>query len=876
MLRSRILTGLVGAVLVGIFASQMASCTLDIEGTAQKPPDVTKGGPCTDDSNCQDKLPCSPGVCAPEEKVCLYTLLDGVDAPASAQVPSDCKKIICTAGMPEKVDEPLDVINDNNSCTTDSCTGGVPSNEVLADGTTCDVGVKNGICTAGKCDIACTTTSECDDENPCSEDICNTGIGKCEFTYLDGVLTPGATQIPSDCKVRFCSNGVDGDVNDDADVIVDGNPCTDDICTAGVPSNPPFAPKTSCMLPAPEETNVCDGNGTCVECVDKDDCTKIVESECEKRSCVNNKCVIAYEPQTTLASPVLQAGNDCKKVVCSGMANPLTVTVSDNADLPNDANPCTIDTCENGTPKFTDQAQGTNCGNNQVCNATGDCVGCNAPTDCMGTDDFCKTRTCTNNICGFSYTANGTDLPTGQMTGDCKVLECDGMGNVKTSVLQSDVPVDGNACTQDVCNAMGTPSNPATAANSPCSVGVNDACDGMGVCKKSLGKTCGMGTECVSTRCVDGVCCNSACTTLCEACNVTGSLGTCIAVPKGQDDGTCTGTTQSCNASNDCDDEIGVACSANSACLSNFCVDGVCCDAQCSGTCKACSMAKTGMASGTCSNVTTATDPDNECTDQMASTCGNNGLCDGSGACQKYMSGTVCAAQSCTGSTLSNADTCNGNGTCTDNGTANCAPYTCGGTACKTMCTVDGDCSSGNYCSGNACVPKKPNGQTCTMGMGNQCTSGNCVDGVCCNTSCNADCKSCDLTGLVGTCSNVLVGVDDGACMGANTCDGNGGCKLKNGETCTMLNGSQCASNFCVDGFCCNSSCNMDCKSCDVAGSEGTCSNELVLNDDGACMGNNTCDGNGNCKLDNGQSCTMNSQCATNDCKNGQNVCQTP
>jgi len=755
---------------------------------------VEQGGPCADDSNCQDRLPCSPGVCLPE-KLCSYTLLDGVPAPAVFQIAADCQTVMCKGGDPSTVPEAQDYFNDLNSCTRDECTDGASTNTPLGDGSACTVGEKTGICAAGKCEIACTNNSDCDDQNPCSDDICDVGMGKCVFTYLDGVLTPGATQVPGDCKVRYCTNGVDGDTNDDADVPNDLNPCTDDICTAGVPSNSPLGPKKSCLLPAPDETNVCDGNGACVECVDKDDCVKIVETECEKRSCVNNKCEIAYEPQTTLASPVLQAANDCQKVVCSGMANPSTLTVNDNADLPNDSNPCTTDACNNGVPTFTNKAQGTNCGGAQVCNANGQCVGCNAPTDCMGTDDFCKTRTCINNVCGFSYTANGTDLPMGQTTGDCKVLECDGAGNVKTSVLQSDVPVDGNACTQDVCNAMGTPSNPATAVNSPCSVGMNDACDGMGTCKKSLGKTCAGGAECVSTRCVDGVCCNSACTTLCEACNVAGSVGTCIAVPKGQDDGTCTGATQSCNASNDCDDENGVACSANSACLSNFCIDGVCCNVACSGTCQACNV--TGML-GTCANVPAATDPANECTDQMASTCGTNGLCDGAGACQKYATGTVCVAQSCAGSTQSNADTCNGIGMCIDNGSSSCAPYVCGAIACKTTCTVDADCSTGNYCSGVSCIPKKGNGQMCAGA--NQCVSGNCVDGVCCNTACAADCKSCNLAGTVGTCSNVPQLVDDGACLGNNTCDGSGNCKLDDGQLCTL--NTQCAGGFCSGNVC--------------------------------------------------------------------------
>ena len=48
--------------------------------------------------------------------------------------------------------------------------------------------------------------------------------------------------------------------------------------------------------------------------------------------------------------------------------------------------------------------------------------------------------------------------------------------------------------------------------------------------KKSLGTACGAQGECKSGICVDGVCCNSACDGQCNACDVTGSVGTCSTV----------------------------------------------------------------------------------------------------------------------------------------------------------------------------------------------------------------------------------------------------------------------------------------------------------------------------------------------------------
>src|SRR5436190_371703 len=60
---------------------------------------------------------------------------------------------------------------------------------------------------------------------------------------------------------------------------------------------------------------------------------------------------------------------------------------------------------------------------------------------------------------------------------------------------------------------------------------------------KDLGVPCAAGTECTSTLCVDGVCCDKACNGTCEACNVAGSVGRCAPVPAGQDpDKECKGT----------------------------------------------------------------------------------------------------------------------------------------------------------------------------------------------------------------------------------------------------------------------------------------------------------------------------------------------
>lgn len=676
------------------------------------------GKACLTDINCNDDNPCTTETCPADTLICEYLAQgDGV-APDAAQTPADCKSVQCVAGKPVASDDPQDFFNDQNGCTEDTCTGGAPTNTMLADGSACMQGDKSGTCTGGMCAVSCVTNNDCSDGNPCSEDLCNTSAGQCVYTNLDGVPTPGFTQITGDCKIQICIGGTDSSVNDDADVKDDANSCTTDICTAGAGSNPAVGSGTPCIL---GDIKVCDGAGACVECVVPTDCVSITETECEKRSCVNNKCVIAYEGQTTLASPVLQTAKDCKKVVCNGANG--TTSINDDADLPDDANPCTTDTCSNGSPTFVNKAQGTSCGATSVCNAMGGCVGCNTANDCAGTDDFCKARTCISNVCGIGYTPNGTDLPmANQIAGDCKVLQCNGTGGIKTVARTSDVPVDGNDCTQDMCNAQGTPSNPNSPLNATCASNGGDVCNGSGVCKKSNGKTCAMTSECLTNLCVDGVCCNTSCTTVCQACNVAGKLGQCSDVPVGTQDGTCVAPTSVCNTAHNCDLVNGQTCFANGACFSGFCVDNVCCNSGCDTACKSCNVAGSV---GTCSNLpagSTDTSPTLLCF--VGSTCDGMGNCrqpDGA-ACMNdnqcnnlHCVDAVCCDKAC-------QSTCYGCNVAGDQGFCNALPLYTDDTNATTTCTGTNTCDGLGSC-------KLKNGELCANNAA--CASNKCIGGTC-------------------------------------------------------------------------------------------------------------------------------------------------
>lgn len=88
--------------------------------------------------------------------------------------------------------------------------------------------------------------------------------------------------------------------------------------------------------------------------------------------------------------------------------------------------------------------------------------------------------------------------------------------------------------------------------------------------------------------------------------------------------------------------ELGKACPSGPACASGFCVDGVCCNSACTGTCQTCAATGSSGAAGTCSPVAAGQDPANECDTDVAACLA--GTCDGAGACGKAPDGTVCRA----------------------------------------------------------------------------------------------------------------------------------------------------------------------------------------------------------------------------------------
>lgn len=82
--------------------------------------------------------------------------------------------------------------------------------------------------------------------------------------------TPIITQTTGNCQKAVC-DGQGAVVNsvDNSDVPDDSKQCTNDVCTAGVPSHTPLASGAVC---AEGTGKLCDGAGKCVECLADADC----------------------------------------------------------------------------------------------------------------------------------------------------------------------------------------------------------------------------------------------------------------------------------------------------------------------------------------------------------------------------------------------------------------------------------------------------------------------------------------------------------------------------------------------------------------------------------------------------------------------------
>jgi hypothetical protein len=468
------------------------------------------------------------------------------------------------------------------------------------------------------------------------------------------------------------------------------------------------------------------------------------------------------------------------------------------------------------------------CTGAQRCNATGVCLAtegqpCSGSAQCAS--GLCTDSTCCGASCGSCRSCGvaghlGECWPvTNQEDPDsCHTTHsCDAAGACKAYQGQacsggdqclSGNCVDGVCCASAACGTCQRCSDPASLGTCAVVKGAADpdscagSCDAAGACKRLRGQACSVTGDCLSDPCVDGVCCEHTCAT-CQACNLSGSPGTCAAVINAEDPDTCA-TTSTCNGGGVCKKKQGQPCLPGE-CLSGFCVDNVCCESACNTVCQACAAAlKAAGPDGTCGAVHAGLDPHGTCSDEGAATCGFDGTCDGTGSCRRYMYGSACGVTTCVGNTQSGF-ACNGLGTCVAAVTYDCGYFRCVGTACRMSCADGSDCVTAAWCDAGACEPKRILGAPCPRN--DACQSGFCVEGVCCDSTCTGLCQACaaanKTAGPDGTCGFAKAGADPhGTCPddGAPTCDRNGTCDGQ-GQCALYPAGTTCRPALCQDAL---------------------------------------------------------------------------
>jgi hypothetical protein len=691
----------------------------------------------------------------------------------------------------------------------------------------------------------------------------------------DGGGCGALEQVAGDCKIKVCQSGAVTEATDNTDVPDDGKLCTVDSCSGGEPAWNPVAAGAAC---SDDGGKVCDGDGQCVACLVPSDCAP-GEACSPSHTCVPASCAdgVKNGDETDV-----DCGGGCGATCQPG---DICLDTGDCALGTCEANVCVYDPCADGLKNGdeTDVDCGGSCAQGANAHKCGPDEGCAVDADCVGSD--CNGATCLPNCADQAQNNGETGVDCG---GPCPMC------------------VVGNACA-GAADCAGGPCVDGVCCDSPClgtckacsaakkGSGMNGVCGdvapgsdpdnecagalscGLGQCQIANGQPCAQNAECQSGFCADDVCCNTACGGACQACSAvkkgSGTNGTCGSIAAGSDpDSECFGAT-TCNGVGACALlSNGSSCNANAECQSAFCADGVCCNTACDTECQACTTAKKGSgANGTCGAVAVGSDPDSECAGALVCAMGgcklpNGEACISPATCVAgFCVDGVCCSAACTGPCVSCLAAKKGSG----------VDGACGNIALGT--DPDGECGGMASCSGAGTCALFADGVACAAGV--ECTSGNCVDGVCCNTTCTTNCQACTAAkkggGVDGTCGPIGVGLDpDNECAGAAACNGVSACLLlANGTACAM--GSECASSYCVDGVCCNSSCTAVCQACTLAkkgtGTDGTCGSITIGADpDSECGGAASCSGGASCALfANGAACAANNECGSGYCADG-------
>lgn len=282
-----------------------------------------------------------------------------------------------------------------------------------------------------------------------------------------------------------------------------------------------------------------------------------------------------------------------------------------------------------------------------------DATGCSLPSECSS--GFCVSGVCCDTKCDGACHACSAAAKGSGVDGTCGTIAgC------------TTCTVDGECASTEWCD---------TGACKP---------------KKANGQVATDKRACTSGLLADGVCCDTACTGICEACDLDASKGTCTAVSGSGKHGSCPTGADACGAAT-CDGIARDKCDkfpgSSVSCRAAACAEGTetlsaSCDGK--GACPAVETKKCGAYA--CDG--------NRCRTTCRSTfdCASGKICDD-------------ITKQCVDS-----NTCDGDHTIAGlNGAKqDCSPFKCDKTKCLENCTATSQCVTGYVCNGSLCVPPEP------------------------------------------------------------------------------------------------------------------------------------------------------------------------
>ncbi|MBI3205959.1 MAG: hypothetical protein HYZ29_30765 [Myxococcales bacterium] len=323
---------------------------------------------CFGECNCELNEDCSNGID------------DDCDGLADCKDPG-CNANHCCSGAGPKAESCANGIDDDCDGKTDCADSDCASDACCGDAGTLPESCGNGVdddcdgkadcsdpdCAPSAC--ACTQPSDCAiPDNLCLMRTCESGA--CGTKPLGPLVYIKPDPSPGNCRSFAC--GGDGGSTEqfsDSDAPPQVEPCFQVSCFDGAlqgwaaDDGTPCGSGLSCKRDCP--SSAC--KSRCVGCQDASTCP--AGDECKAAKCWAGVCGFAFVPTGHLTSG--NKAHDCVAHVCDGQGT--AVTKIDDADLPDDGNPCTFDLCASGASSFTNAPAGTPCGGGQTCNGSGKC-----------------------------------------------------------------------------------------------------------------------------------------------------------------------------------------------------------------------------------------------------------------------------------------------------------------------------------------------------------------------------------------------------------------------------------------------------------------------------------------------------------------------